>query len=489
MSSKKCLRRKSIELMIQQAESSHSLVRSLNAFQLVLMGIGAIIGAGIFVLTGTAASQSAGPAVVLSFALSGLACACAGLCYAELSAMIPVSGSAYTFIYASLGEMAAAITAFIMIVGTFSVTSSVASGWSGYALSMLDDLGIHIPTVLAHTSGQIIQLADGTTVTAIFNFPAFFIAMLVTFILYRGVEGSALVNTIIVIIKMAVLFFFVVIGITKVDLANWTPFIPANTGTFGQFGLSGIIGGASFVFLAYSGFDTVATAAQEAKNPQKDLPIGILGSLLICMLSYMLVSGVLTGLVNYKELNVAEPIALAVDRMGLPWFAFIVKIGAVAGLTSVILVMSYGVARVIYTVTNDGLLPSFLAKCHPKYKTPHIATVIVGIIVGLVGATAPLEKIVQLSNFCIIIVFTIVSFTAIYLRYTEPNRPRVFRCPGMPWVPILGILLFLQILAGMPDPTVYVYFLILVIFAIGFYLLYGQKHSLLENSSKIDIGN
>ena len=398
--------------------------------------------------------------------------------------MIPVSGSAYTFIYATLGELAAAIVSFLMIVGTFSVVASVSSGWSGYAVSMLSDVGIHIPAIIANTTGKVVQLPDGRTVTAIFNLPAFFIAIFVALVLYRGVHGSSIMNTIVVLIKMSVLFFFVVIGITKVDPSNWVPFIPENTGTFGQFGWSGIVGGASMVFLAYSGFDTVATAAQEAKNPQKDLPIGILGSLFICMLTYILVSGVLTGIVNYKELNVAQPIALAVDKMGLPWFAFVVKIGAVAGLTSVVLVMSYGVARVIYTVTNDGLLPKFLAKLHPVYKTPYIATVIVGVIVGLMGATLPLEKIVQLSNFCIIVTFAIVSFAAIYLHYKEPNRPRVFKCPGMPWIPAFGILLFIQILAGMPDSMVYVYFAALVLLAIGFYLIYGQKHSALESDGQ-----
>ncbi len=477
---KKCLRRKSIEVMISQAASSN-LVRSLSAFQLILLGIGAIIGAGIFVLTGTAASQSAGPAVVLSFALSGVACACAGLCYAELSSMIPVSGSAYTYIYATLGEMAAAIVGFMMIIGTVTVTASVASGWSGYAVSMLSDMGIYIPAIIANTTGKIVTLSDGSTITALFNLPTLFISIFVIFVLYRGVEGSAIINLVIVCIKMSVLFFFVAIGITKIDPSNWIPFIPDNTGTFGQFGVSGIVGGASMILLAYNGFDTVATAAQEAKNPQRDLPIGILGSLFICMLTYILVAGVLTGLVNYKDLNVAQPIAIAVDKMGLPWFAFIIKIGAVAGLTSVILAMCYGATRVIYTVTNDGLLPKFFAKCHFTYKTPHVATIIVGLAIGLIGATCPLEKIVQLSNFCIIMTFAIVCFAAIYLRYKEPNRERTFKCPGMPWIPILGILLFMQILAGMPDPMVYVYFAMLVLFAIIFYLVYGQKHSTLES--------
>ncbi len=475
MNIKNFFKRKTVSELKKEAESSSELKRSFSAFQLILLGIGAIIGAGIFVLTGTAASQAAGPAVVLSFILSGIACMCAGLCYAELSSMIPVSGSAYTYIYATLGEIVAWIVVSLVIVGTVLIISSVASGWSGYAMSFLEDLGMHIPGKYT----ALISLFGDRKFGIEVDFFAFFIVIVMTSILYFGAQASNLINAIIVFIKMSVLIAFIVLGATKIDTQNWVPFIPENTGEFGKFGWSGIVSGAALVFLAYNGFDTVATAAQEAKNPQRDLPIGILGALTVCSITYILVALVLTGLVDYRELNVAQPIAIAVNKMNMPWFAKIVKIGAIAGLSSVILSMMYGLVRVIFVVTKDGLLPSILAKSHVVYKTPHVATIIMGLLISFMASVVPLEHMVKLANFCIISVFSVVCFGCIYLRYKQPEVKRVFRCPFMPWTPLFGVVLFIQILIGLPI-EVYLQALGLVIVAIIYYMIYGYRHSILQ---------
>ncbi|CAL7962987.1 basic amino acid/polyamine antiporter, APA family [Alphaproteobacteria bacterium] len=478
---------KTIDKIVSEAENS-GLKRSLNAIQLIMLGIGAIIGAGIFVMTGAAASQSAGPAVVLSFVFSGFACMCAGLCYAELSSTIPVSGSSYTYIYATLGELSAWVVACLMIFGNILIISSVANGWSGYAMSFLADFGVHISPIWTNTMGKLVYLRDGSEATALFNVPAFFIVAVIAYILYHGIRTSAAVNSITVVVKMSVLVAFVLFGIFKIDLNNWVPFIPENTGDFGRFGWSGILGGASMVFVAYNGFDTVATAAQETKNPQRDLPIGILGALLVCTVTYTLVSIVLTGLVNYKDLDVAQPIALAVDKMNMPWFALVVKIGALAGLTSVVLVMSYAVIRTIYVVTQDGLLPKRLADCHNEHHTPHIATVTLGTIIAFIAAILPLEQLVQLGNLCIISIFAVVCFGALYLHYKEPNVHRPFKCPFMPWVPIVGIVLLASIMVSMLDKRVYAYFSILLALSVVFYFLYGRHFSVLQKELRAEIG-
>jgi len=475
----KYFKRKSIDKLINEVEESKDLVRSLGAFQLILFGIGAIVGAGIFVLAGEAASRYAGPAIVISFAISGLACVCAALCYAELASMIPVSGSAYTYIYATLGELAACIMAGFMILGSFLSIASVASGWSGYMQSLLADFNIYLPAQFAATTGSLITLSDGSQVEAFINLPAFFIVLFMVYILYKGIQASAFVNAVIVFLKMTVLFGFVIVGSMYVDSSNWVPFLPENTGEFGKYGFSGIIAGSAMVFFAYNGFDAVATAAQETKNPQRNLPIGILGSLIIATITYIAVAWVLTGLVNYTELGVAQPIAVAVDKMGLPWFSLLIKIGAIAGLTSVILVMLYGLVRVLFVITKDGLLPSCLSKVHEKYKTPHIITVICGSAIGLTSATVSLDRLVPLANFGIIGTFAIVCFAALFLRYSQPNLKRNFKCPWMPFIPIAGMLILMQIMLSLPSVT-YFYALIWVSIVVIFYLCYGQFHSKLH---------
>ncbi|AIF81220.1 amino acid transporter [endosymbiont of Acanthamoeba sp. UWC8] len=481
MSFKRYFTRKPIDELVKEANSSDGLERSLGAFQLIMLGIGAIIGAGIFVLAGTAAGHYAGPAVVISFALSGLACACAGLCYAELSSAIPISGSSYTYTYATLGELVAWIISGMILLTYILGASAVASGWSDYMLSFLGDYGITLAPQYTCPTGNALSLPDGSSVTCILNLPAAIIVGLLAIVVFLGSDASATINTIIVVIKMTVLLGFIAIGATKVDVNNWIPFIPENTGKFGEFGISGIIGGAGVVFLAFTGFDAVATAAQEAKNPQRDLPIGILGSLFISTITYILVSGVLTGVANYTELGVGSPIAVAVDKMNMPWFSTVIKIGAVAGLTSVILVLIYGVVRVLYTVTHDGLLPKALAKCHKKYHTPHILTFLAAGVIAILGSTLQINKLVELANFGAMVTFAIVCFGTLYLRYKYPDLPRGFRCPLVPWIPLAGVILFVQIIAGL-SLTTFIYAGIWIAFILVIYFAYGQFNSNLQKS-------
>jgi APA family basic amino acid/polyamine antiporter len=469
-------RTKPLEELLREAKEDSGLERSLGWFQLLLMGIGAIIGAGIFVLTGTAAAQHAGPAVTLSFLIGALACSCAALCYAELASSIPIAGSSYTFIYTTLGEFVAWQTAGMMLLVHFLGSATVASGWSSYMVNLLADFNIFIPAILSDTTGTVITLADGSTVTTIIDLPAFLIVLMISAILVKGTESSAFFNAIMVFVKVAVLILFVGVGAFFIEPDNWMPYIPANTGQFGEFGISGIIGGASVVFLAYTGFDAVATAAQETRNPQRDLPIAIIGALLFCAFVYMLISAVLTGIVNYTELNVAQPMAIAVDKMNMPWFSNVIKIGAIAGLTTVILVMMFGGVRILFAATHDGLLPQVLAKLHKVHHTPHVLTWIVGFCIATIAATIPIDKIVKLSNFGGLVTFTMVCYVTIYMRKSHPELPRAFRCPWVPLVPVLGILLFISIISGFPT-EIYEYAAIWALFMTLVYFLYSKNHS------------
>lgn len=470
MNYKRIFRKKNVDEMLKAA-AKQELNRTLGAFQLIMLGIGAIVGAGIFVLTGTAASTSAGPAVVLSFVIGSIACACAAMCYAELSSTIPISGGAYSYTHVTLGEMAAWLVGSMILVGNTFMISSVAVGWAGYVSSFCEQLGLTLPYHLTHRMGESLALADGTTVSGTFNLLSLVIIALTGMVLYKGVETSAVINNIIVVIKVFVLGSFIIIGMFHINPDNWFPFIPERIEETGQFGIAGIFGGAAIVFLAFNGFDTVASAAQETKNPQRDLPIGVVGSLLASALIYILVSGVLTGLVNYKDLNTPQPMALAVTAMNLPWFALVVKFGAICGLGSVTLVMTYAVVRIVFTMSNDGLLPKGLQKLHPVNKTPHLATIIMSVIIGLLSATAPLDTMVQIGNFCVIAVFITVSAMTIYLRYSQPELKREFKCPLMPSIPLLGILLFLAFLVNMPDKNVILYFFGLLGISAAYYLL------------------
>ncbi len=376
--------RKSVADIVASAEGGeHHLSKSLGALSITAMGIGAIIGAGIFVLTGTAAAHYAGPSIILSFVLGGIACAFVGLCYSELAAMLPVCGSSYTYTYATLGELFAWIIGWDLILEYAMGAATVAVGWSGYIVSLLHNVGINIPPTMAAAPGTTVTLADGSTVAGVVNLPAVFIIAVLTTLLVLGTKESARLNNIMVAIKLTVVLAFIVIGAFFVHPANWHPFIPQNTGEFGNFGASGILRGSAVVFFAFIGFDAVSTAAQEARKPQIDMPIGILGSLIICTLLYIAVAGVLTGLVPYAELNVPDPIAKGVDAIGVTWFSVLIKIGALTGLTTVILVLLYGQSRIFFTMSQDGLLPHLFARVHPRLQTPHLSQMMIGAIVAL----------------------------------------------------------------------------------------------------------
>ena len=460
--------RKTIE-QIQGEANTHTLRRTLTKWNLVSLGIGCIIGAGIFVMTGTAAAQHAGPAIILSFIFTGIACAFVGLCYAELASLLPVSGSAYTYAYATLGEVFAWIVGWLLLLEYGVAASTVAVGWAGYINSFLLSLGVMIPPALTTATNQTIPVTDalrsmyeahgfsivnvmehgtpvsyladaaGALVRGVFNLPAFLGITMVGTLLVIGVSESAKVNNIIVMIKLAVVVLFVGIGAFYIDTANWHPFIPAATAP-GVYGWGGIFRAASIIFFAYVGFEAVSTAAQEAKDPQKDMPFGILMSLFICTVLYMGVAAVLTGIVPYALLNVADPMAVAVDHIGLGWFSVVIKIGAIMGLTSVMLVLLYGQTRIFFTMSKDGLLPVALSKVHPKFKTPYINTIIVTILVALAAGVTPIELLGDLVSLGTLVAFMIVCLTVLYLRKAEPDLARPFKTPGMPFTPILGIL-------------------------------------------------
>jgi len=480
MSFRKYFTKQSIKDLLKEAKSSHQLERTLGPIQLVLLGLGAIVGAGIFVFAGSAAALHAGPAVVFSFVLGALACACAGLCYAELASMIPISGGAYTFAYAALGEIFAWIVAGMMMLICLFGAAAVAGGWSGYLVSLFADYGIHIPAQFCHNSGQVITLADGSIVHGVCNIPSLFIIMLITFILHRGTEASAMINAVIVAVKMIALSMFIVIGIFYINPENWVPFIPENTGKFGEFGLSGIIGGASMVLIAFAGFDVVATAAQETRDPQRNLPIGILGSLAISTIVYAMIAAVLTGIVKYDMLNVPQPVALAIETMHLPWFSKVIKVSAVIGLTSVMLALMYAAIRVFFTITNDGLLPKKLSKLNSRTHTPYYLTFGVGMTVALLTAVLPTSVLGQMSSFGIAATFATACLSTIVLRRTNPEIKREFKCPLSPIIPLCGIALFGSLMV-VSLLNIYVYIALWLTFILSIYFGYSQHHSLLLN--------
>ncbi|WP_144149301.1 amino acid permease [Paraburkholderia sp. BCC1884] len=465
------------------AEGGHSLSKTLGATSITAMGIGAIIGAGIFVLTGTAAAQFAGPSIILSFVLGGIACAFVGLCYSELAAMLPVCGSSYTYTYATLGEIFAWIIGWDLILEYAMGAATVAVGWSGYIVSLLRNVGIDIPAALSAAPGTVIKLADGTTATGIVNLPAILIVAILTILLVLGTKESARLNNIMVAVKLVVVVAFIALGVFFIKPANWHPFIPANTGEFGNFGWSGILRGSAVVFFAFIGFDAVSTAAQEAKKPQRDMPIGILGSLVICTVLYILVAGVLTGLVPYAELNVPDPIAKGVDAIGLNWFSILIKIGALTGLTTVILVLLYGQSRIFFTMSQDGLLPGLFARVHPRLQTPHLSQMLIGTIVAIVAALTPISVLGEMVSIGTLFAFILVCGAVIYLRRSDSDASRPFRVPGVPIVPVLGILFCLLLMAGLPLIT-WVRLVVWLVIGMVIYLSYGRNHSRLRHPER-----
>lgn len=454
-------KRKSIAALSQ---TDNGLKKTLNALDLTVLGVGAIIGAGIFVLTGIAAAKYAGPAIVLSFVLAGIACALAALCYSELAAMIPVSGSAYSYAYATMGELIAWIIGWDLILEYALACSTVAIGWSGYLHSFLDNLGVSLPPYLTSA-----YLAD--PVNGFINLPAVIIVLLLTLLLIQGIRQSAIFNAVMVLIKLAVILVFIAVGLGHINTEHWSDFTP--------FGFSGVLTGAGVIFFAYIGFDAVSTAAQEAINPEKDVPKGIIGSLLICTVLYILVAGILTGVVSYTELNVAAPIALAIDHMGLIWLSPIVKLGAITGLTSVMLVLLMGQSRIFYSMAQDRLLPPVFAKIHQRYQTPHLSTLIVGFAVAMMAGFMPIEKLGELVSIGTLFAFVLVCGGVVVLRKTHPDMPRHFRCPAVPVVPVAGILVCLGLMSGLPFDT-WVRLLVWLLIGFTIYFGYGKRNSLLK---------
>lgn len=471
--------RKPLSLILKESEETgHSLKRTLTGLNLVLLGVGGIIGAGIFVLTGQAAAQHSGPAIILSFIFSGIACAFAALCYAELAAMIPIAGSAYTYAFATMGRLAAWIIGWDLILEYLFGASAVSVGWSGYVVSFLKDFGVEIPKVLTLAPYDIAKTGQWVSTGSLVNLPAMLINLIMTVVLVIGVKESANFNNLIVLLKCGVLILFVGFGLQFVTMANLTPFIPENTGTFGEYGWSGIFRGAGVIFFAYIGFDGVSTLAQESKNPQRDMPIGIIGSLIISTIFYIAVAFVLTGIVHYSKLNVADPIAVAVDEVGpaLFWLRPIIKFGAIAGLSSVILVMLMSQPRIFYSMAKDGLLPPFFAHVHPKFKTPHITTIICGVVAAIIGGFVPMEVLGELVSIGTLLAFVLVCLGVLVLRKVDPNANRPFRTPWVTVVSLLGAATAFIQMAFLPFDT-WMRLVVWMALGMAIYWGYGRKHS------------
>ncbi|MBV8147169.1 MAG: amino acid permease [Gammaproteobacteria bacterium] len=477
---------KSIAELHEQESSGNQLRRALNATHLTLLGIGGIIGTGIFVLTGTAAANHAGPALPLSFIVAGLGCTFAGLCYAEFSAMIPVSGSAYSYSYATLGEGVAWFIGWNLVLEYLFAVATVSVGWSGYAVSLLQQLHVQIPAALSNAPfgtplGK--EAFEIVRTGAIINVPAILIVAVIATICYVGIKQSAWFNSVIVAIKVTVIVLFIVFGLSYIDTANWHPFIPPNTGQTGVFGWSGVLAASGVIFFAYIGFDAVSTAAQETRNPQRDMPIGILASLVICTVLYVIVSAVLTGMVSYRELDVAAPVALALDRHNAPyWVGFAVKIGAVCGMTSVMLVMTIAQARIFFAMARDGLLPPFFGRVHPRFQTPSTGTIITGFFAALVGGLFPVKILGELVSIGTLAAFVTVCLGVLILRRTRPDLPRPFRTPWPRFVCIAGALVCSLMMVSL-GPATWLRLVVWTLVGVVIYAFYGYQHSKLRKAA------
>ncbi|MDU2241701.1 MAG: amino acid permease [Paenibacillus sp.] len=465
------LRKKSIASMLQEKQTASSgaggMKKELGVFDLAMLGIGCIVGTGIFVLTGVAAAQHAGPGLILSFILAGIVCAFCALCYAEFASMVPVSGSAYTYSYATFGELIAWILGWDLILEYGFAASMVASGWSGYFQGLISGLGITVPTALSSAFDP----TNGTYV----DVPAILIVLVLTFIVSRGSKESSRLNSIMVIVKIAVILLFIVVGAFYVKPGNWTPFMP--------YGFSGVVTGAATAFLSYIGFDAVATAAEEVKNPQKDLPRGILWSLVVCSLLYVLVTAVLTGIVPYAELNVKNPVAFALQYINQNWVAGFISLGAIVGITTVLFVLLFGQSRLLYAIGRDGLLPKPLARLNPKTGVPANSTWVTGIVVAIFAGLIPLRKLADLVSIGTLFAFISVSLGIIILRKARPDLERSFRVPLVPWIPVLAVLTCGYLLISLPAVT-WVAFLVWMGIGLIVYFAYGYKHSELSKSTR-----
>ncbi|SDF23781.1 amino acid permease [Sporolituus thermophilus] len=453
-------RTKSIDSLKEGAEQK-GLKKTLGALDMVMLGIGCIIGTGIFVLTGVAAAKYAGPGIMLSFVLSGLACAFAALAYAELAAMVPVAGSAYTYSYAALGEIIAWMVGWNLVLEYSVGSSAVAAGWSGYMVGLLKSAGIELPHAFTAVP------ADG----GIVNLPAMVIALFLSALLVRGTKESATLNKILVFIKLAAVFIFLVLAGPKVNPANWSPLMP--------YGFSGVAAGAAIIFFAYIGFDAVATAAEECRNPNRDLPIGIVGSLAVCTILYIAVAGVLTGVVPYQQLNNAEPVAYALRTIGYNMGSALVGTGAIAGITTVLLVLMYGQTRIFFAMSRDGLIPASICKIHPKYGTPHIITLVAGIAVALIAGFTPIGIIAELTNIGTLFAFVVAAVGVFVLRYTKPDVHRPFRCPAVTIVAPLAVLSCSYLMYNLPGET-WVRFIVWSAIGLAVYFIYSYRNSALN---------
>jgi basic amino acid/polyamine antiporter, APA family len=483
MAARQLLATKSIAELHEQESSGNQLRRALNATHLTLLGIGGIIGTGIFVLTGTAAANHAGPALPLSFIVAGLGCTFAGLCYAEFSAMIPVSGSAYSYSYATLGEGVAWFIGWNLVLEYLFAVATVSVGWSGYAVSLLDQLHMHIPSAFSNApfgtpAGR--ESFEIVLTGAIINVPAMLIVGVIATICYVGIKESAAFNAIIVAIKVTVIVLFILFGVSYINPANLHPFIPPNTGQTGVFGWSGVMAASGVIFFAYIGFDAVSTAAQETRNPQRDMPIGILASLVVCTVLYVVVSAVLTGMVHYTELDVAAPVALALDKYpSLHWLGIPVKLGAVCGMTSVMLVMTIAQARIFFAMARDGLLPPWFGHVHPRFRTPSTGTVVTGTAAAIVGGLFPVKILGELVSIGTLAAFVTVCLGVLILRRTRPDLPRPFRTPWPRFVCIAGAIVCGAMMLSL-GPATWLRLVVWTGVGVLIYAFYGYQHSCLR---------
>jgi APA family basic amino acid/polyamine antiporter len=468
---------KSVDQLMAEGgdHGSSELKRTLGAGQLVALGIGAVVGAGIFVLAGTAAANHAGPAVVYSFILAAIGCALAGFCYSEFSTMIPIAGSAYAYSYATLGELVAWIIGWALVLEYAVGAATVSVGWSGTIASILHSAGIDLPPTLLASPW------DNPAGTV--NLPAIIIIMLITGILIRGIQESATFNSIIVAVKLTVVIGFIVLGYGFINYDNYQPFLPENTtGEFGKFGWTGVLAAAGNIFFAYIGFDAVSTAAQEAKNPKRDMPIGIIGSLAVCTILYILYALTLTGIVNYQELGVAAPYALAVDRIkSFPGLAFWMKVGSLLGLTTVMLVMLLGQSRVFYSMSKDGLLPRVFSDCHLRFQTPYKSNLLLMLFVGVLAGFTPISLLGQLTSIGTLCAFIVVCIGIVILRRTRPDLPRPYKTPFVPFVPILGVIANFALMYSLDNLT-WASFILWMMVGLVIYFAYSRKNSKLQQA-------
>ncbi len=488
--------KKSILDLQGEASETGGLARTLGARSLVALGIGAIIGAGLFSITGGAAADNAGPAVTISFVIAAAACAFAGLCYAEFASMIPVAGSAYTYSYATMGEFIAWVIGWDLVLEYAVGAATVSISWSRYLVKLLDGMGLHLPTSMTMSPFDSVTLESGVIEHGIINLPAIFIVVLMSLLLIRGTKESAKVNAIIVALKVLVVLTFIFLGWGFINSENYTPYIPTNTGEFGSFGWSGVVRAAGIIFFAYIGFDAVSTAAQEAKNPKRDMPIGILVSLLICTILYILFAHVMTGVANYTDFQGADgiaPVAVAIDHMGTmgadgvivpayPWLNKAIIIAILAGYSSVIMVMLMGQSRVFFSMSKDGLLPKVFSTVHPKYSTPSKSNLLFMLFVSLFAAFVPARVVGEMTSIGTLLAFVLVCAGILVLRKKQPDLPRSFKTPFLPWVPLLGILACVFMMLFLPLDT-WLRLIIWMVIGVDLYMFYGAKHSKLGQSN------